>query len=380
MPVDSYAHVCYINVNDYLGGVFMASRVQSVQANLSKKKLNATVISDILSIEYLIGRSASHIGERLFALVVPTQGKCTLFVNELFPIMGDELFDVIYHNDNDIATQGLAKALPTGPVGIDRFLPSQFLIEIMQQRADITPVLGSFAVDDARMLKDEEEKQALRAASKINDAVFAQIPHMLYEGITEIELAKQISEVYAQLGDPAAPTAIPLVCFGPGSAEPHHTNSDAKLKPADVVLIDGGQCSYKYNSDTTRTFFFKTVTPEQEKVYNIVLQANHLALEAVKPGVKLMDIDRAARAYIAGHGYGPYFTHRVGHNIGRAVHEEPSVNSTNPMRAQSGMCFSIEPGIYLPGKFGVRIEDLIIVSEDGCEILTHYPKHLQVVG
>jgi Xaa-Pro dipeptidase len=220
----------------------------------------------------------------------------------------------------------------------------------------------------------------MRLASKINDAVFATIPSLVREGMTENELSALLSQQYKQLGDPTAPTAGGLICFGESAAEPHHSNSERKLKPGDVILIDAGQRSYGYNSDMTRTFFYKTISKEQEEVYQIVKQANELAEAAIKPGVKLKDIDAAARSHIASFGYGEQFTHRTGHNIGLSVHEEPSVSAVCEVPAQEGMTFSIEPGIYLPGQFGVRVEDLILVTKDGCEVLNAYSKEIQVIG
>ena len=129
----------------------------------------------------------------------------------------------------------------------------------------------------------------------------------------------------------------------------------------------------------TRTFFYKGITEEQRKVYEIVKEANRRGREAVRPGVRFCDIDAAVRDYIASEGYGEYFTHRLGHNIGMQLHEEPSVAGNNEMVVEEGMTFSIEPGIYLSGKFGVRIEDLVLVTKDGCETLNYYPRYIQII-
>ena len=143
--------------------------------------------------------------------------------------------------------------------------------------------------------------------------------------------------------------------------------------------MDGGQCSFGYCSDMTRTYFFGSVSEEQKKVYDIVCEANRLARAAVKPGVTFAQVDAAARDYITAQGYGPYFTHRTGHGIGMTGHEYPFVCSDNDMPLESGMTFTIEPGIYLPGKFGVRIEDVVMVSGEGCETLNACSKKLIVI-
>lgn len=354
-------------------------RMNRVRENLSEKGLAHTVISDLSSIYYLTGRMVYHVGERLLALYVPVKGRAVMYVNELFPIAPSDDFDIVYHKDGDVATKDMARDLPGGKLGVDKFWQCQFLIQLTEQRPDIVGVNGSFAVDEARMRKDQAEKEAMRRASRINDQVFERIPSLIREGMTEIELGAQIGALFEKMGDPKAGASIPLVCFGANAAEPHHGNDQTVLKPGDAIIVDGGQCSFGYCSDMTRTYFFGSVSEEQKKVYDIVCEANRLARAAVKPGVTFAQVDAAARDYITAQGYGPYFTHRTGHGIGMTGHEYPFVCSDNDMPLESGMTFTIEPGIYLPGKFGVRIEDVVMVSGEGCETLNACSKKLTVI-
>ena len=159
---------------------------------------------------------------------------------------------------------------------------------------------------------------------------------------------------------------------------PHAVPSEKKLEPGDFVTMDFGCRYHGYCSDMTRTFFTGEPSEEERKVYELVRQAQAAAEALVKPGVRLCDIDAAARDLITEAGYGPYFNHRLGHFIGLEDHEAGDVSAVNEKVVAPGMCFSIEPGIYLPGKFGVRIEDLVLVTEDGCEVLNHYPHELRV--
>ena len=350
-------------------------RLRKTQEKVKENGLKADVISELTSLEYLTGKKVAHVGERLLVLAVPAEGKAKLFVNRLFPVEGNEQFDVIYHDDTDVATKDLAEYLPAGKIGIDGFLYSKFLIELMAQREDIEVIDGSFVVNEIRVIKDEAERDLMRKASLLNDEVISKVPSMLKEGMTENELADLLLAEYKKVGEAWAP----LVCFGPGAAEPHHVNGDTKLKPGDVVLVDAGQKTDGYFSDMTRTFFYKSITDEEKKVYEIVKEANRRGKEAVKPGARFCDIDAAARDYIASEGYGEYFTHRLGHNIGMQLHEEPSVSGNNEGTVEEGMTFSIEPGIYLPGKFGVRIEDLVLVTKDGCECLNYYPREIEII-
>ena len=146
------------------------------------------------------------------------------------------------------------------------------------------------------------------------------------------------------------------------------------------MLFDVGCRKDEYCSDMTRTFFFDEPDEEQRRVYEVVRRANEAGKAAVHPGARFCDIDAAARTVIEDAGYGPYFTHRLGHQIGLDVHEPGDVSSANEAQVRPGMCFSIEPGIYLPGRFGVRIEDLVIATEDGCEVLNDYPRELETLA
>ena len=162
-------------------------------------------------------------------------------------------------------------------------------------------------------------------------------------------------------------------------ADPHHEMNESKVKKGDSIVIDIGCKMNSYCSDMTRTVFYKTVSDHSLEVYNIVKEANKRGIDKVKAGVRFCDIDAAARDYITEKGYGKYFTHRLGHSIGIEVHDFGDVSASNTDKVQIGQIFSIEPGIYLPGDVGVRIEDLVIVTKDGCEVLNHYTKDLIIV-
>jgi Xaa-Pro dipeptidase len=154
---------------------------------------------------------------------------------------------------------------------------------------------------------------------------------------------------------------------------------DTVIKDGDCIVIDIGGKKDNYCSDMTRTYFFKSAAPEYTPIHDLVRRANEKAESVIKPGMRLCDIDAAARDLISEAGYGQYFTHRLGHFIGMDVHEYGDVSSAFDVQVKEGMCFSIEPGVYLPGKFGVRVEDLVIVTADGCEVLNSVDKHWAVI-
>lgn len=351
-------------------------RLQRVLENMEKAGLSQIVISDLYSLYYLTGISIDP-GKRLFALLVKSDGSATLFNNHLFPLEEQAGLTIAYHSDGEDAVQMLADSVADGTLGVDKVWPARFLLELMAKRTALKPVLGSAPVDDARRYKDAEEIQLMRAASRVNDATMADAIAALAPGISEHRMMDVIGDLHVKHG---ADISLPqLVCYGVGSNEPHHTSGPATLQEGDTVLLDIYAPVQHYWCDMTRTVFYKSASAEQRRVYEIVKAANQAGIEAVAPGVPLKEIDRAARQVIEEAGYGQYFTHRLGHGIGLDVHEPPDCSSVSQAIAEPGMCFSIEPGIYLPGKWGVRIEDLVVVTEDGVEVLNAYTKELQIV-
>ena len=210
---------------------------------------------------------------------------------------------------------------------------------------------------------------AVPFSSRMNVAACARIAAALREGCTEKEIQSLYNQVALELGSPG-PSFTPLICFGKNGAEPHHDSDATPLAPGDTVIMDVGLIWKHYCSDMTRTVHFGDATDEQKRVLDIVTAANRAGIAACRPGVKLRDVDRAARKVIEDAGYGPFFNHRTGHGIGLDVHEFPDCSAISDIVARPGMVFSIEPGIYLPGRFGVRVEDLVAITEDGCEVLT----------
>ena len=172
-----------------------------------------------------------------------------------------------------------------------------------------------------------------------------------------------------------------IVAFAEGSADVHHHPGNARLKEGDTILIDMGSPRKGYHSDMTRTFFWKKVSDRQREIYDLVLRANLAGEAAVQPGARCCDVDAAARDLISEPGYGRYFTHRLGHYIGLELHDPGDIIGGNTDPVEPGMAFSCEPGVYLPGEFGVRVEDLVIVKADGtAEILNHDSKELEILG
>lgn len=340
-------------------------RLRRVQERMRRLSMAQTIVSDPDALWYLTGETVDA-GERLTVLIIDSGGNAFWVKNALFSLDGEDI-PVLSIRDGENGMRTVAEDLGDGVIGIDRNWPAHFLLELMALRPG-TYVEGSRPIDEVRAVKDEEEIRRMRASSAINDRVMARLAAWLRPGVTEGEAAAYVTSLYRAEGCEGL-SFPPIIAFGPHGADPHHTVSDAPLTDNTVVLIDIGGVKDRYCSDMTRTYFFGDVPGEARRVHAIVRRACEAAEALVRPGVPLRDLDRAARSIITEAGYGPQFTHRLGHFIGLRDHETGEVSETSPIVAEPGMIFSIEPGIYLPGRFGVRIEDLVLVTENGMERL-----------
>lgn len=230
-----------------------------------------------------------------------------------------------------------------------------------------------------RMYKDAGEISSMRMAVQIaQEALLATLP-MIKVGVTERQIASELTVQLLRAGSSPEMPFSPIVSGGPNSANPHAIPTDRALQAGDLLVIDWGASYNGYFSDITRTFAIEKIEPEFETIYQLVLEANAMGRAACLPENLAGDVDRAARKVIENGGYGPYFRHRTGHGLGLDVHEEPYMRVGNPMPLLPGMTFTVEPGIYLLGRGGVRIEDDIVITTDGGESLTDLPRELQVL-
>ena len=350
------------------------NRLSRVRQLMAEKGLGQLIITQPQHIYYLTGLWCNPM-DRLDALVI-TQDKCRMLCYILAVIEPDGC-EVTIFKDVGQTVSTLSSLLEDLPTGVDAYLHSRFLLPLMQLRPELSITVSS-CVEEARMFKDDAEIALLRRASEVTDSVFADAFTQLKEGMTEIELGAVFSDTFMRHGVGRF-AGDPMVCFGPGSAEPHHTPGNYRLAPGDAVCVDTGKRIDGYYSDMTRTVFFRHCSDEQRRVYETVLQSNLAALEKIKPGALYSDVHEAACKVINDAGYGDYYPHYTSHGIGIDYHEEPTYLPTVPTVLKEGMCFSVEPGIYLPGRFGVRIEDLVVVTKDGYSLLNHAPKELTII-
>jgi len=351
-------------------------RIERVVEQMKQQGLSQILITATASVYYLTGFWVEP-HERMLALFVDDSGKAILFGNEIFNLPSTPRLPVVTHTDDDNPVAALSEVIHAGSLGIDKFWYSKFLIDLISRRSDIIPVHGSAPVDLCRQYKDSAEQNAMRHSSATNDQVMSAAVSAIREGVRENELASLISREFLIRG--ADGQGLQSVCFGANGADPHHSGDGTILRPGDSVTLDIFAPIGRYWCDMTRTVFYRSVSKKQREVYELVRRANEAAEAAVRPGALLSELDGIARKIITDGGYGPQFTHRLGHGCGLDCHEPPDVSGASDIPLEPNMVFSIEPGIYLPGEFGVRIEDLVLVTETGCEVLNHYPKELQII-
>jgi len=252
----------------------------------------------------------------------------------------------------------------------------QSLLRRLAKETELIPLEEE--VKNLRTLKDAQEMVLIRRAIEIASNSFLHITDMLKEGVLEEEIAREMEFFMKTKGAEALGFDI-IVASGKRSALPHGRASDKRIEKGDFILMDFGSRFEGYHSDQTRTLVCGKLSPEQERIYQVVKEAHDKAIEWIRPGIPIHEVDEAARSYIRECGYGEYFGHGLGHGIGLAVHEDPFVNSENKGLVQEGMVFTVEPGIYIPDRGGVRIEDMVLVTSQGAEILTPLPSGLKVI-
>jgi Xaa-Pro aminopeptidase len=273
----------------------------------------------------------------------------------------------------------VAEALGGAPVAtaVTDAMPALHLLPLAEVLG-VVPVLATGVLRRLRMIKDAAEIDALRKAGAAIDRVHARVPEFLVPGRTEADVAADIAEAIVAEGH--SEVAFIIVGSGPHGADPHHECSDRELRAGDIVVVDiGGPYEPGYNSDSTRTYSIGEPDREVARRYAVLQRAQRAAVEAVRPGVTAEQVDAVARDVLAAEGLADAFVHRTGHGIGLSVHEEPYIVAGNNLPLEPGMAFSVEPGIYFPGQWGARIEDIVVVTADGALSVNNRPHDLIVV-
>jgi Xaa-Pro aminopeptidase len=364
----------------------LRSRLDRAAQAAGAAGFDALLVTPGSDLRYLIGAVGGSF-ERLTCLVLTADGEATLVVPKL-ELLGYEhvLVDGLGVTastwvDGENPAQlvaGLLKAPKR--VAVSDFTPALHVFGLRDALADVDQQPAGPVISQLRMRKDASEIAALKAAGAAIDRVHARMGEFLRAGRTENEVAADIGAAIVEEGHALAEFVI--VGSGPNGASPHHSASDRVVEQGDVVVIDiGGPVAEGYNSDSTRTYSIGQPRDSDVAVtYAVLEEAQAAAVNAVKPGVTAEEVDRAARQVIEDAGFGEYFIHRTGHGIGLDVHEDPYIVAGNTIPLEAGMAFSVEPGIYQPGRWGARIEDIVVCTEDGVAAMNNQPHALVVLG
>lgn len=362
------------------------NKIQNVQRYLKEQSIDAAFITNPDNVFYVSGfKSNPH--ERLLGVMVFQDAEPFLICPQMeIPDAQNAGWngDIIGHVDTENAMEVLYRTASSRGVHLAKMAIEKSHMTVDRYEALIS-LFGNLEfvqldekINALRVVKDEAELQILREAAALADYAIEVGTQAIKEGITEIEVMTEIELALKKRGVTHM-SFDTTVLSGPKAASPHGKTGDRKIQKGDLILFDLGVVHKGYCSDITRTVAFGEPNEEQKAVYDVVLQAELAAVNAVKPGITAAELDQTARRVIEDAGYGEFFTHRLGHGLGISVHEFPSLHGSNDMTMEAGMVFTIEPGVYVPGKVGVRIEDDVAVTADGVEVLTKFPKELQIL-
>ena len=332
---------------------------------------------------WLTGYAPTAITERLTVLVLapgrsPVLVVPTLEAPDAAKAPGADaltLRDWTDGKDPYAATAALLDA--TGRFGISDNAWSLHLLGLQKTLPDTTYASLTDALPMLRAVKDAAELDLMAAAGAAADATYEEIRKVPFAGRRESDVGADLAELLRQFGH--SQVDFTIVASGPNGANPHHEVGDRFIQQGDMIVLDFGGLKDGYGSDTSRTVHVGEPTDEEQRVHDLVREAQEAGFRAVRPGVACQEVDRAARAVIDDAGYGPYFIHRTGHGIGVTTHEPPYMIEGEEQPLVPGMCFSVEPGIYLPGRFGVRIEDIVTVTQDGGRRLNNTAREMAPV-
>lgn len=360
------------------------TRLARAQQRLRDTDTAALFVGPSADLWWLVGYHALPL-ERLTLLVVPAEGEPTLVVPELeVPRARDagagQLVEIAswgeVQDPFDLVARALAGTDTEGRMAVQDRLWSTFTLQLQARFPGATWTTSGHVTGHLRLHKTPEEVAALARVGEAIDDVHAQVPDLLAPGRTEAEVGRDIADRIQASHDEVN---FVIVGSGPNGASPHHEVGDRVLEHGDAVVVDIGGTLDGYCSDETRSYAVGAPPEGYQDLHDVLQAAQRAAVEAVRPGATAESIDRAARQPITDAGYGDHFIHRTGHGIGVEEHEEPWIVAGNTQVLAPGMAFSVEPGIYLPGRHGARIEDIVVVTDDGVRACNHRPHELLVV-
>lgn len=354
-------------------------RFRKLVRELKKKETLPYLVSDLTNIKYLTGFSGSH------ALLIVGEVKSYFMSDARYEEYARSILPrgvefILQKEDINNHIKASLKQMGEKSLYLEEhsLMLSQYF-DLKKKLRGIKVHPGGNEVNVLRMVKNDEEIDVIKRAAAVTDRCVKHLVSTVKPGMTEWDVAVEIEYFYRTNGCRKS-SFDSIVASGPGSSMPHYeTSMKKKIREGEVLLVDMGCTLDGYNSDLTRTFFVRSIDPLIEKIYHVVKEAQQRAVESVKPGITTGKLDSIARDIISEAGYGENFGHSLGHGLGLEVHEIPALRTGGDLRLKKNMVVTIEPGIYLPGQGGVRIEDMVLVTGKGPEILTKATKELQVI-
>lgn len=361
----------------------LQQRVNRAQSVMQARGVDFLFVSPSSDLVYFFD-VAAHASERLLLLIIPQRGKSQLVIANFERTHADGKEDLVelhtweeHERPLDLVREIVA-GVRSPSIAVCDQMRAGFLVGMLEVLPDANFSNGTGIIRELRMVKDESEIERLKRAAAMADAAWDEfVSTARLVGKTEREAAGELATLRAQHG--LEVTGIGICASGPNSAKPHHRTGERRIQPGDSVVFDFGGKYEHYTADVTRTVHIGPPSDEYRRAYQTVLEANEAAVPHYRPNVACQDVDQAARTVIEAAGYGEYFSHRLGHGLGLDGHEEPYLVKGNTLPLRAGMVFSDEPGIYIPGQFGIRVEDSVVVREGGGEKINHCRRDLVVM-
>ena len=364
-----------------------SQRIRRLAEMARREGMDGIVLMPGANLQYLMGLSL-HLSERLALAIIPSDGSAATII---LPRLEQPRAQSEYNagipvewfpwSDDEGPRHALRRAVSSfigRTVGIEYTAMRVMELRALEEAAGIHCVDATNTLATLRMHKDNDELAIMREAVRIVETGLRIAIESIRPGMTERQIATIWEEVMRDEGA-SGPSFATIVASGPNSANPHHTTGDRKIEEGDLVILDGGAVYRGYCSDITRTVGVGMLSEEQRRIYETVQAANQAGFDASRPGTTGQAIDRASRNVIESAGYGQYFVHRTGHGLGMEIHEPPYLTGTANTALGVGTVFTVEPGIYIPGVGGVRIEDDVVLTAEGAERLTTLDRNLKVL-
>lgn len=355
-----------------------AGRIERARSSMADRNIDVLLISVGSDLPYLTGYEAMPLERLTMAVVTANDATLVVPLLEAPRVIDRGVFEILPWAETDDPIEIVRRLMGSaGQAAIGAQTWARFLVQLQRSLPLVGFTDATAVMSGLRIVKDADEIDLLRRAGAATDRVVSRLRSIRFSGTTEAALARHVMEMTVEEGHDVA--TFHIVAAGPNAASPHHEPGERVIAPGDCVVVDFGGRLGGYCSDTTRTFHVGEPGAEYAEAFAALQAAQMAGTAAAGPGVAAQDVDRASRRVLVDAGWGEWFIHRTGHGIGLDGHEDPYLVEGNDSVLEPGMAFSVEPGVYMPGRWGMRIEDILVCTADGRESLNNSPRELAIV-